>query len=401
MWGLRTLNNIKFIGFMEANSFAAIILIIIYLNIRKYSYKHDFEQKVYGYLIISNIVMLIVDIIRLYVDGRSGNIMYGLNMFFTIIMIISTPVLPMLWTIYIDYKVFLDKKRIKKNLKFILIPSIINLIFLFISLAGGIYGKDIFHIDSSNLYHRGELYKLMVFSSYIYMLYSLTILIKNREIVDEGQNKALILFAVPPFIGGILQSMIFGLKLTWLSMSLSMLIIFLYVQDNLLHVDVLTGLYNRRNLEKYLKINLRQTYKPKVIGGILLDINDFKHINDTYGHDEGDKALISVTKILKDGFDKDDFISRYAGDEFIVVCEVENVDQLKDKIDKLDITTEMFNKTAGAPYKISMSKGYDIFITDEDIEDVVFIKRIDSLMYKDKERYKANKLSRKNEQKIS
>ena len=86
-------------------------------------------------------------------------------------------------------------------------------------------------------------------------------------------------------------------------MSLSMLIIFLYVQDNLLHVDVLTGLHNRRNLEKYLNVNLRQTQKPKVIGGILLDINDFKHINDTYGHDEGDKALISVAKILKDGFD--------------------------------------------------------------------------------------------------
>ena len=92
------------------------MLIIIYLNIKKYSYKHDFEQKIYGYLIISNIAMLIVDIIRLYVDGRSGNLMYVLNTFFTTIMIIYTPVLPMLWTIYIDYKVFLDKKRIKKNI---------------------------------------------------------------------------------------------------------------------------------------------------------------------------------------------------------------------------------------------------------------------------------------------
>ncbi len=390
------MNNIKFIGFMEANSFAAIILIIIYLNIRKYSYKHDFEQKVYGYLIISNIAMLIVDMIRLYVNGRSGNVMYGLNVFFTAIMIISTPLLPMLWTIYIDYKVFLDKKRIKRNLKYILIPSTINLIFTFISLVGGIYGKDIFRIDSSNLYHRGELYNLMVLSSYIYMIYSLRTLIKNRKLVDEAENRALRLFAVPPFIGGILQATIFGLKLTWISMSLSMLIIFLYVQDNLLHVDVLTGLYNRRNLEKYLNVNLRQTQKPKVIGGILLDINDFKHINDTYGHDEGDKALISVAKILKDGFDKDDFISRYAGDEFIVVCEVDNLDQLKQKIEKVDITTDMFNKTSGTPYNISMSKGYDIFITDKDIEEDEFIKRIDSLMYKDKETYKANKLTRKN-----
>ena len=79
------------------------------------------------------------------------------------------------------------------------------------------------------------------------MIYSLRTLIKNRKLVDEAENRALRLFAVPPFIGGILQATIFGLKLTWISMSLSMLIIFLYVQDNLLHVDVLTGLYNRRN----------------------------------------------------------------------------------------------------------------------------------------------------------
>ena len=102
-----------------------------------------------------------------------------------------------------------------------------------------------------------------------------------------------------------------------------------------------------------------------------------------------------MAKILKNGFNKDDFISRYAGDEFIVVCEVEDLDQLKDKINKLDITIDMFNKIAGVPYKISMSKGYDIFITNEDIEDDVFINRIDSLMYKDKEKYKANKLTRK------
>ena len=238
---------------MEANSFALIILLIIYFNIRKYGSNKKFEQKIYSFLLFSNIAMLLVDLIRLYVDGKNDSVMYGINVVFTTIMIISTPLLPMLWTIYIDYKIFLDRVKLKRNFKYILIPSALNLLLAIVSLVGGINGKKIFSIDAENFYHRGDLYILMVLASYSYLIYSFVSLIKNKNLVDESEYKSLRMFAIPPFVGGILQSLIFGLKLTWISMALSLLIIFLYIQNNLLHVDVLTGLYNRRNLEKYLK----------------------------------------------------------------------------------------------------------------------------------------------------
>lgn len=379
---------------MEANSFALLILVIIYFNIRKYGSNKDFEQKIYSSLLFSNIAMLLVDLVRIYVDSRSDSVMYGINVVFTTIMIISTPMLPMLWTVYIDYKIFLDKKRIKKNFKYILIPTGINLVFTIISLSGGINGKKIFFIDAENVYHRGDLYIIMVLASYIYLVYSFISLIRNRSLVDESEYKSLRMFAIPPFIGGILQSLIFGLKLTWISMALSLLIIFLYIQNNLLHVDVLTGLYNRRNLEKHLKYIFSHTEKSRTIGGVLLDINDFKHINDSYGHDEGDLALVSVAEILRKGFKNDDFISRYAGDEFIVICEVENVPELRERIENLNKTIDEFNLNSGKPYKISMSKGYATFVSSCGVDYENFINHIDNLMYKDKERYKKYKLTR-------
>lgn len=379
---------------MEANSFALLILVIIYFNIRKYGSNKDFEQKIYSSLLFSNIAMLLVDLVRIYVDSRSDSVMYGINVVFTTIMIISTPMLPMLWTVYIDYKIFLDKKRIKKNFKYILIPTGINLVFTIISLSGGINGKKIFFIDAENVYHRGDIYIIMVLASYIYLVYSFISLIRNRSLVDESEYKSLRMFAIPPFIGGILQSLIFGLKLTWISMALSLLIIFLYIQNNLLHVDVLTGLYNRRNLEKHLKYIFSHTEKSRTIGGVLLDINDFKHINDSYGHDEGDLALVSVAEILRKGFKNDDFISRYAGDEFIVICEVENVPELRERIENLNKTIDEFNLNSGKPYKISMSKGYATFVSSCGVDYENFINHIDNLMYKDKERYKKYKLTR-------
>lgn len=387
------MNQLKFIGFMEANSFALIILIIIFLNTIKYSYRYDYEQKIYSALIFSNMAMLIVDIIRLYVDGRSGSLMYIINLVFTTTMIVFTPILPMLWTIYIDYKIFRSKRRIDKRLKYISIPTVVNVIFVILSLLGGINGKDIFHIDSSNIYHRGELYKIMVLMSYSYLIYSFSSLMSNKNRVDESEYRALSLFAIPPFIGGILQSLIFGLKLTWISMALSMLIIFLYVQNNLLHVDVLTGLYNRRNLEKCLRSIFDQNSKSKTIGGVLLDINDFKYINDTFGHDEGDRALSDMGKVLKNGFNKEDYIFRYAGDEFIIVCEVKDFSELEERINNLDRAIDKYNKTSNKPYEISISKGYGIFTSDSEINDELFINKIDNLMYEDKKVYRRRKLT--------
>ena len=85
-------------------------------------------------------------------------------------------------------------------------------------------------------------------------------------------------------------------------------------------IDDLTGIYNRRFLKEYLAIEIKKYsryYTPFTL--LFLDLDNFKHINDSKGHIEGDKALKEFVRLIKEYLRKSDILVRYGGDEFIVI----------------------------------------------------------------------------------
>jgi len=85
--------------------------------------------------------------------------------------------------------------------------------------------------------------------------------------------------------------------------------------------DSLTGLSNRRFLQRVLDENIRlAALQDQTISVFFVDIDDFKRINDTYGHDTGDQTLIAVGKRLLAAFRGGDYVARVGGDEFVVVA---------------------------------------------------------------------------------
>ena len=77
--------------------------------------------------------------------------------------------------------------------------------------------------------------------------------------------------------------------------------------------DELTGAYNRAGFDLLLSsLDLNSTYM------MMLDVDDFKNINDTYGHETGDKVLKKLVQVLKSNFRFDDYVCRLGGDEFVV-----------------------------------------------------------------------------------
>lgn len=83
------------------------------------------------------------------------------------------------------------------------------------------------------------------------------------------------------------------------------------------HYDKLTGLLNRRGFEDYFRDKIRSDESCQSCSILLLDIDRFKPINDTYGHDVGDQVLHTVGKALKDFVREEDVVARYGGEEFI------------------------------------------------------------------------------------
>jgi diguanylate cyclase (GGDEF)-like protein len=84
--------------------------------------------------------------------------------------------------------------------------------------------------------------------------------------------------------------------------------------------DTLTHLYNRRHLDQVLEVELGNSIlKKQPLSIIMVDIDHFKAVNDRYGHDEGDRALIHVASLLKESLRGHDTVARFGGEEFIVV----------------------------------------------------------------------------------
>lgn len=98
----------------------------------------------------------------------------------------------------------------------------------------------------------------------------------------------------PIALGCALQLIFFGVSLIWVSLAVGMTSIYMSIQNEFSYLDALTGLYNRA----YLFYKAESFSKHKEIGGIMIDVDYFKSINDTYGHSAGDNALIDVAKIL-------------------------------------------------------------------------------------------------------
>jgi diguanylate cyclase (GGDEF)-like protein len=155
--------------------------------------------------------------------------------------------------------------------------------------------------------------------------------------------------------------------------------------------DPLTGLYNRRGFkhlgEQQLKIATRL---GKRVILLYSDVDDLKGINDTYGHDEGDRALCDVATILKTSFRDSDIVARVGGDEFVVLAmEAARVNadvfarRLRDKLELHNSRPELQGR-----YRLDLSTGISTY--DPELPSTIdeLISRADSLMYEEKRRKK-------------
>lgn len=155
--------------------------------------------------------------------------------------------------------------------------------------------------------------------------------------------------------------------------------------------DALTGLPNRNY---FIKLFNKEVAYAKERGGILalayLDLDDFKYVNDNYGHGVGDLYLCEVSKLLKETLRKLDIVSRFGGDEYVILLPaIRNDEDIKSVGNKI---LNAFNKNIcveGSCLQIKASIGFSVFPRDgEDIE--TLLKKADEAMYKVKGESKNN-----------
>jgi diguanylate cyclase (GGDEF)-like protein len=367
---------------IDINIFSIFISLLILYDLYNRAGKQFVQYRLFKALLLANIALLAIESIGWVFDGREGTAFAVIYMIINTVFYIVNPLPPFLWTIYVNYQVFGDVKQARKMLYIYLTPLIVNAVFALMNP----FTRTMFYLDQNNVYHRGPWFSLMVAASYTYLLYTFIIVLFNRPRIEKRNFLPLLLFSVPPTIGGVLQAIFYGVSLIWSGMTLSLLIVYINIQNHRLNTDYLTGVFNRMEADKYIKSKIRNGSPRNSFSGILMDIDNFKEINDRYGHIAGDKILETTASLIKNALRKDDFLARYGGDEFIAIVDIDRVSHLERTVDRINENIGNFNLNSNHPFKLTVSIGYDVYKYNSGMDVEQFIKHIDALMYHNKKR---------------
>ena len=163
-------------------------------------------------------------------------------------------------------------------------------------------------------------------------------------------------------------------------------VIFILMQESNINSDALTGMNNRRKADEYLSEQLTHVSPTHSLYLYLGDLNSFKKINDTYGHIEGDEALICCSRALKRTIGKySGFAARFGGDEFLMAWQPEKTAFSETDPEALirDLSALLTELSQDKPYQLAMTVGY-VICDDPSIPLNERIKQADQMLYERK-----------------
>ena len=194
-----------------------------------------------------------------------------------------------------------------KNVKWIRILLIAHGLFQF----GSIFFGYVFWVDESNVYHRGSLY---IGYMVVYTVSALYLVVESVRMGRAYQSSFVAIASVLAclVIGVLIQVFNPAVRTTWPAVAMTVMLFFSYYSDMVLRAEPLTKLLNRRSYEEFIA-------KPKLpCVVVVIDVNDFKHVNDTYGHAFGDECLVRIAALIRRSFSAVGLCYRTGGDEFAV-----------------------------------------------------------------------------------
>ena len=366
------------------NNIVAIIASIIFLiYISKRIDQNDPKIRVFVLMFTLNTIQLITETLTCIINRQPYIWLIPITEFLHVILFILGPLITYLWFLFAYLWVNGNRRINRRYNLMILSPMIINAL----AVLASPFLKLVFDISANNVYQRGFLFFLPAMIAYFYLLLGFIFIYINREKTSKVEFLPLLLFAVFPVTGGIIQSLFYGFLLIWSSIAFSLIFIYLYLQQQMIQIDHLTGAWTRDTFYSFLNNRIKQNNSQR-FAIVFLDMDNFKKINDTFGHLEGDKALTTVVQIINHLLRKGDFIARYGGDEFVLYLNAESKGEIEALLSRISQALDNYNRTKKHPYELGFSYGYKLYDFDTHMSIDEYIKYVDELMYKAKLRKK-------------
>ena len=321
------------------------------------SKKNTFGDKLFSSIIIINIVLMSIDIILWLLYKKTFDGAVTLHLIVAEIYGLTFAALCLLWQIYCENKLFQNLHRLKKRLPYYLIPTF----FMAVCIVISFFRPFLFTVNAANILERGPYFYIGVGLCSLQILYALFLTLKaikaDKSHLQRNRNISLLSFPLFAFFTATMQALFKGIDVFSMGILISLMIIYFNLQSMQITTDDLTSLSNRRRFNSYLEYKLRNRQEDTILFMLIIDIDFFKNINDTFGHLVGDKALKQIAQILIRALPRNDFIARIGGDEFAVIGERKKVEDIATSMDSIQKELTAFNQSHAALYYLSITIG--------------------------------------------
>lgn len=282
-----------------------------------------------------------------------------------------------------------DSKKTKFTLIFPVAAATVAIIFMLIFTPRVLFDENL------NITLTFSVLQVTVPIIYIIAVLVYAIRKARKDINPSDKRNDLFIgtFPLTVVFGGLMQMLFLPrIPIFCFISTIFMLIIYIRSIDRQISTDPLTGLNNRGQLARYVAAedNFRAADRSTFI--IMLDVNDFKKINDTFGHSEGDRALVIIADSLRyfaHNHSIPSFLCRYGGDEFMIIIHPTTVCEVAPLIEEIRRNVADKCVSENAPYIISVGIGFDEYIVGTDTFQQCVL-RADEKLYADKKRSKSN-----------
>ncbi len=348
--------------YVEANIVCILIFFVLLLRSFK-GIDRQFKQNVFNRVMIYHVLYFISDIIwELVLSGIIPQNRWTVtipNLTNAILMFCLT----YYWFYYIEVsqgaEYILSRRNIRLTLAAGIIPIHIS-IFLFLFFPQLMINPDY----TTTLLYQGLFIAAPIVYTLLAAIESLRRAFKKENYIFRSQYIMCGIYPLMMIIFGVAQ--VLYLKAPIFCFGLTILMVYVYIAslDNLVSIDPLTGLNNRAQLKRYIAQEASRSSEDNQHYIIMMDLDRFKLINDNYGHLEGDKAIIAAAEAIKLACNDQSlrpFISRYGGDEFVIIIRSGKVVDALLIIDRIKRQLDSINKQNNVPYTMKASFGYALY----------------------------------------
>lgn len=380
------------------NIFCALIALTLFVHSKKNG-SNNLKDRCFRSALISLIIFFLSD--DLWYTMDQGLIPYNIviSHMLKFIYFASGGLCGYLWFLYFEYQ---TNHRLFKGKRMILYTAsleIVLIIMLIINIFTGIFFSISYDdVTKVQTYERGPVFIIQYVIIYAYIFFSaaqtLLFALKPENSLDRLKYLVLASFPIIPAACGLVQYFMWRFPIACCGLTMATFILYLAELSSQVSIDSLTDINNRKEFMKILQRNINSLDDEEKLYIFMLDLDDFKSINDTYGHLEGDTALKIFANVLKQSCllgKRKTICGRFGGDEFALMSVISKEDNIESLISDMDSELEKGNSKIESNYKISYSYGYSEMTKDDKKQLKELIELADNNLYDNKKKKKISR----------